>query len=360
MEIFSRTHSQRLWDAFPVPNFLKMPAAGVDISDNSVKVLALHEGGVRMYGSRSIADGIVSNGEILDTASLAKVLTALKRKLGFTYVRVALPEEKAFSFQTRIGIGKNDAERRKLIEFQLEENVPLDPAESVFDYTIIGEPDEAHLDVAVTVFPKKIIDQYYAAFNQARLVPISFELEAQAIARAAIPRGSKGVYMLVDFGRKRTGIAVTQGDVVIFTTTVDVGGDALTDVIMREYKVKDQEAEKIKNEQGFMSGGDKKFEETVLGTVSALRDEINRHFSFWDSRVRKEEKGNRIKKLLLVGGNSNLEGLPEYLAMSVHVPVERANVWGNVLSFDDTIPPIDKAHSLGLVTVIGLALSSEI
>ena len=360
MEFISHTHSSRLWDAFPVPNFLKMPAVGVDISDNSVKVLSLKEGGVQLYGSRSIADGIVSNGEILDTASLAKVLVALKRKLGFSYVRVALPEEKAFSFQTRIGVGKNDAERRKLIEFQLEENVPLDPSESIFDYTVISELDDEHLEVAVTVFPKKIIDDYYAVFKEAKLIPISFELEAQAIARAAIERGSKGVYMLVDFGRKRTGIAVTQGDVVIFTTTVEVGGDALTEVIMKQYKVKEEEAEKIKNKEGFMGGGDKKFEETVLGTVSALRDEINRHFSFWDSRMRKEGKGNRIKKVLLVGGNSNLQGLSEYLAMGVRVPVERANVWSNVLSFDDAIPPIEKAHSLGLVTAIGLALSSEI
>jgi Tfp pilus assembly PilM family ATPase len=57
-----------------------------------------------------------------------------------------------------------------------------------------------------------------------------------------------------------------------------------------------------------------------------------------------------------VGGSANLKGLADYIAGRAQAPCERGNVWRNVASFDEYIPPIDKRRSLQYATAIGLAL----
>ena len=63
-----------------------------------------------------------------------------------------------------------------------------------------------------------------------------------------------------------------------------------------------------------------------------------------------------VGRVLLVGGSANLKGLPDYVAGRVQAQTERGDVWQNVASFDDYIPPIDRQHSLQYATAIGLAL----
>jgi Tfp pilus assembly PilM family ATPase len=63
-----------------------------------------------------------------------------------------------------------------------------------------------------------------------------------------------------------------------------------------------------------------------------------------------------VERVFLVGGGANLRGLTDFIAGKVHVRTERPNVWRNVASFEDSIPPIDRRTSLQYVTVVGLAL----
>ena len=53
-------------------------------------------------------------------------------------------------------------------------------------------------------------------------------------------------YMIVDFGEKRTGIFIVSRGVVMFTSTLDVGGVMLNDMIAKNFKVSYQEAEEMK------------------------------------------------------------------------------------------------------------------
>ena len=63
-----------------------------------------------------------------------------------------------------------------------------------------------------------------------------------------------------------------------------------------------------------------------------------------------------VARVFLVGGGANLKGLADYIAARVQAECTRPNVWQNVCSFDDHIPPIDRRGSLQYATAIGLAL----
>jgi type IV pilus assembly protein PilM len=228
----------------------------------------------------------------------------------------------------------------------------------VYDYDILSyHPDGVGADIAVSVFPKTIVEGYLEALRIAHIEPVSFEIESRSIARSIVAKDMEQASLVVDFGRARTGIAILKGQVPIFTSTVEVGGDTITNIIMKELKVDETQAEAYKNEHGITIGKDNQVAEVIMGTAAALADEIVRHHRYWDSlRNETGERVTPIAEVLLTGGSSNLRGLPEYIAARVQSPTLRADVWRNVCLFDRYIPSVTSNHALGLSTVIGLAL----
>ena len=204
-------------------------------------------------------------------------------------------------------------------------------------------------------------------FYESGFVPLSLEIEAQAIARCVVPRAERGTIMVVDFGATRSGISIVSSGVVHYTTTVEIGGDALTAAIHKHLPhAAEKEIDALKNEHGIR--GDAKNRELfslMMNTVSSLRDEINRHYIYWHTHTESPapsaaaHRPPAIERIILCGGSANLAGLPEYLAVSLKVPVARGNVWGNVLSIERGIPPIEYAASLGFAPAIGLALHTD-
>ena len=96
---------------------------------------------------------------------------------------------------------------------------------------------------------------------------------------------------------------------------------------------------------------------SLANIVSVLRDEINKRYIFWHTHKDSNGKvGDKIQKIILVGGNSNLYGLEDYLSSSLKVKVERADIWKNVFIEDGKIPPINFNDSMSYASAVGLAL----
>lgn len=364
--------------AFPVPHALSMPATGLDISDHSVKYLRFREGRqgreVDVFGEVALPPGAVVAGDIKDQASVAGALLQLAAQTGTHAVRAALSERKGYLFQTAVPKGALGS-LSSVIEFQLEEHVPIAAAESIFDVEVIGERG-GELLVNVTVFPRRAAEGLAETLQSAGLLPLSFEMEPQALARAIVPPSDTGTYMIVDFGETKTGLSVAQSGVIRFTSSIEVAGSVLTNAIMKHFSVDRREATRIKNEYGLTRGTEKReFYDLLMSTSAALRDEINRHYIYWhtheveghthDTHDDPDSDENatgdsRIEKIYLVGGNANIRGLAEYLSISMRADVVVPSVWRNAFSLDRHIPPIDARDSLRYATAIGLALRTNI
>ncbi|HUO56264.1 MAG TPA: pilus assembly protein PilM [Candidatus Paceibacterota bacterium] len=351
---------------FPTPKFIFPRAAGVDVSDTSIKWLAFdfdrtpHR--IIAHGEEAIDPGILGRGIIQNEDALVATLSALRKKLGgITCVHAALPEEAAYVFSLHVPAGNSREQTQRMIEFELEGRVPIPASAAVYDFDVICESErEGSLEVGVTVFPRDIAESYAHAFDRAGFTLLSLEVEASSIGRV-LTSGEEGepVTLVADFGRARTGFAVIKHGVPIFTSTVEIGGNSITQALEKELDLSGPDIQTFTNEQGLLAEGGalSKGVQAITNTASALADEITRHYNYWDTR--RNEHGERLSpvgRVILVGGSSNLRGLPEYIAGRVQAPVTIGEIWHRVFSLDDYIPPIDRRLSLEYATAAGLAL----
>ncbi len=351
----------KFYQFFPPPQFLQMPVVGLDISDVTMRFAELVETNkgfvIGRFGEQSIPRGAIESGEVKKPAELRAALSVLKKVHGLEFVSVSLPEERAYLFDLHLPTMKYK-EIRGAIELVLEENVPLKASEVLFDYDIYKE-SETTIQTRVSVIPRAIVDGYLEAFSGTGIIPTVFEIEAQSVARSVIPANDKHTAMIVDFGRMRTGISIVSDGVVVFTSTVPVGGWALTSAVAKYLNISLEEAEKVKREKG-VSGGDNSNDELYLmlvSVISTLRDELHRHYTYWQTH--NDDYGKKrppIEKIYLCGGDANLAGFVGYLATGLEVPAVLSNVMINVNSLDLYVPEISFSDSLRYATAIGLAL----
>lgn len=358
-----RSLVRALTRAFPVPALLAPAAAGIDISDASIKWLVFSGAsrGLRVdaYGEEPLAPGAVVNGIIKDPSALTAALLSIKQKMhGITYAHAALPEESAYIFQMRVPSGTPREQVLRLIEFEFEGRVPIPPQAAVYDFDVI-EQAGVEEEIGVVVFPRELADAYADAFSAAGISLLSLEAEPRSVARAVCTGAQHVVSLLVDFGRARSGFAVLKNGIPIFSSTVDVGGDSVDNALKKVMHLGKDEFIQFKNEQGLKVEGPNRTQvmEALTGTVSALADEITRHYHYWDTR--RDEHGDRmtpVSQVVLVGGSANLHGLTDYVAGRVQAPTNLGNVWSRVGGPNEFTPPIDRRTSLQYATAIGLAL----
>ncbi len=359
-EFFPRS-SHTLLAGFPIPRLLSFASAGLEISEHSLKHLSFagrNKLTLQSFGNCDLKPDIIAHGEIQDPAALSEDLRTFLPSVGTPYVHVSLPEQKGYVFRMMIP-RDGELSMKDAVEFRIEENIPLPPSDIIFDCEELAhESTETDRAVNVTAFPRSTVEMYYAALADAGFVPLSFEIESQAAARALLPHDDMQARMMVDFGETRTVIAIAERGVVRFTTSLEVAGNTLAFALRKSGIVDAAEIERLKNDVGIASQtqGDKTAS-LLLPTIEQLKDEINRHFVYW--RTHGETSGSLhlpITSVVLSGGNANLKGITEYLSNSMRVPVTLAEVWQNAFTLADYIPEIPYKQSLRYATVIGLAL----
>ncbi len=348
---------------FTAPKFLAMPAVGLDISADALRFVELDQKdnlGVRKvlrYGTQNFPLGIISEGHVRDKKKLQDVITTLAHEHNLSFAHVALPEEQAYLANIRIPRVAS-GEIREAIELRLEEHVPISGADAIFDYVVVGEGKSGRkdtIDVVVSVLPHGVVEEYLDIFSETGITPKAFEFESQAMARAIVPQGDNGTFLVIDIGKMITDIFVTANGVVQFSASLDIGGHYMTQAIEKALSVTYAEAEALKVKHGLVGGEEAAVHGALLPVMADLRTRLMRHYSYWQTH-HGEKVGGNIERVYVTGGAANLKGITEYLSVGLDVKVVLANPWVNVCSFEDYVPPITLHESHGYTAAIGLAL----
>lgn len=349
---------------FPTPHYLTLGSVGLDFSDATLRVVELRETPTGLLPKRTltlpIPSGILENGRVVDAQALTTFLRSVKKQMRITYARVSIAESQVYSFTTALdpaNAGYSAKDIRGAIELFIEEYIPLKLTETVFDFVVLASTPQ--LIVQVTAMSASASRTWADALEAADILPIAFELEGRALARAIVPATVTKPVMLIDFGAHRTTLAIIFERTVVFTSTIDFGGNHITDAIAEALSIDAAHADELKRTVGLGSiDSNKPLFEVLTTNLNVLKEEINRRYIYWHEKRQFQDIFPNVDTLYLAGGDSNLIGLVEYFRATLKLSVVLANPWQACVSFDTTIPEMSRADSLSYATAIGLALAT--
>lgn len=309
---------------FPPPKYLVMNHAGLDISDDSIHCLeygtTIHGHKIEKHFQIQLPQGLIEGGDIKNEKELEKILGNLDKEIDLKYVKVSLPEEKAYLFQTEVpNVGRKAIEQN--IESKLEANVPLSTIDAVFYYDLWpGKEKVSTLRASVSVVARSYVENMIGLLRRCGMVPVAFEVVPKSIARAVIDDEDKNSQIIIHLMNYKTGIYIVSGGIVCFTSTVNWG----------------RKSEEKKD-------------------VDSLAKEINRVYSYWISHG---DGYPDIDSIIIVGADSGkYENLLQNVVSGANLKVSSAEVWKNSFDINTYLPPIKQEDSADFVVAAGLALS---
>jgi Tfp pilus assembly PilM family ATPase len=320
---------------FPVPNFLSLDPIGIDISLRSVRAIRLKHSKEGLIPDKYKEIILKEKCELLEKKEdlqncdeLRSAIKELKKEMNLKYVSLSLPELKTYIFSTNLPFEALDSIDDALI-IKLQENLPLDINEIVYDYVVSRVDNQrSTIEVVVTALPKNIVEVYTKLFHEEGLVPISFESESQSVARAVIQKGDKTPYLIVNFGHAKISFAIVENEIVYYTSSLPYS----TELILQDFS--SQEAQ-------------------------VLKSTLNKLLIYWFTNKHNPYSEEKITNLIMTGSFADAPGLAVFLEQHLHVTVGVANVWKNCFDINEYVPELDMKTALQYNTAIGLSLMKE-
>lgn len=343
---------------FAPPKFLEMCSVSIEILSTGIYYLVNKRTSFGVipdkYGFVPLPAGVVSGGEIINQESLVRALVEIRKKTSMRFVRFSLPEEKTYIFKTHLPNLKPE-EIRDVLEFKLEENIPLSSKEAVFDFDVIrGNKKDSGLDVVVSAASLKIISCWETIFNLAGLTPVLFSPESDNLVRAVVRPGNQQSLIVVNIKDLNTVMSLVVSGNVYQTSSINLGGLAVRDLLVKYYKTTIDEATKIIDKNLYTEGPEAlEVFAQIVNVASTLSDEINKFISYCNERA---DIVTQVDRLILCGPSATIVGLTKYLSARLNIPVDIANVWLNNFDLDDYLPELDRREALNYATVNGLNL----
>ncbi|HJV32823.1 MAG TPA: type IV pilus assembly protein PilM [Patescibacteria group bacterium] len=343
-------------------------AVGLDISEHVFRLVEIRRGPfyrrklqLHRYSEERVPDGVVVAGEFKKpeavTAHLKSLLKKAYRHATSRGAVVSLPETRTFIKVISVKRPENPEAIPAAILAEAELHIPTPISELYVDWQHMEDPKSVPvgkmMSVTIAAAPKQIVDSYSSALEAAGLVPVAFEIEAQAIVRSVIPQKEDGerTIGIVDFGATRSSFIVYDKGTIQFTVSIPLSGDVVTRRIAESLSVEVPEAERTKRQCGVDAHKcGTKLWSIMEPFLSEMADRIIDAVNFYRDHF---PGGRPLDEIVLCGGGANMARMDELLSDLTKTPVRRADPWVNI---DPGRSPLPPEIILSSTTAVGLAL----
>jgi type IV pilus assembly protein PilM len=251
----------------------------------------------------------------------------------------------------------------QIIEYEAKSNVPFPLEDVVWDYQILGSTPGGELEVLLVAIKADIVEGLFRVTETAGLNQQVADVSPAALCNAF--RYNYGdledCTMLLDIGAKTSNLLFFEKGKV-FSRSINLGANSITQDFANESKKKFDAAEKIKIDEGFVSLGGAYEEpenpdQAAISKIARqfmtrLHIQVNQTMQFY----RGQQGGSAPVRLFLSGGAAIMPYTAQFFAEKLNVPVEYFNPLRNV-QIDSAINLEELArvaHSLGEVVGLGL------
>jgi type IV pilus assembly protein PilM len=339
----------------------------VDFGAGSLKLAEFEvneAGGLRLrhYGIKPL--GPEGAQETTREATILKALQAMIAEKGIKSKGVNVCAPGFHVFSKFVKLPPVDASKvTQIIEYEAKSNVPFPLEEVVWDYQILGSTPTGELEVLLVAIKSDIVEGLFRVTEAAGLHLLVADVSPAALCNAF--RYNYGELedctMLLDIGAKTSNLLFFEKGKV-FSRSINLGANSITQDFANESKLKFDAAEKLKIDEGFVSLGGAYEEpenphQAAISKIARqfmtrLHIQVNQTMQFY----RGQQGGSAPQRLFLSGGASIMPYTAQFFAEKLNVPVEYFNPLRNV-QIDPSINLEELAHvahSLGEIVGLGL------
>lgn len=302
---------------------------GLDLGSYTVKAVLL-EANMRGHVTKAYAEVRRGEGEREETLRNALRELTTQHPLQADQVVIALPGPTLMTHA--ISLPFSDPKRLDAtLPMQLEDQLPFDISEVVFDYQVVGQKEgkegARESDLLVGVVRKEEMASLLALLSELKLDPRVITHPGVAYqsllvqAPAAFNIGDAETVAVVDIGHERTTVAIGRPGVgVEFARTFAGGGKDLSRALATEFNTPLPEAHHWKEQYGAVAGAahgpdaERAAAAFVRGLQPVMR-ELRPTFKAYTARTRRQ-----VGAVVLCGGTSRLAGLAEQFERDLNLP----------------------------------------
>jgi len=225
---------------------------------------------------------------------------------------------------------------KQIVQYEAEQNVPFPIDEVVWDYQLIGG-DEGELNVMLVAVKIENVKRLTDCVQAAELEPEIVDVAPMALYNAVrYNYPDRDVCtMVLDMGARSSNLVFIEQN-RIFSRSIPVAGNTITQELMKEFDITFDAAEALKREHGFVAFGGvyagpdnevaERASKIIRSVLTRLHAEVNRSINFY----RSQQGGAAPSVVLLTGGSSVIPHVDTFFRDKLKVEVEYLNPFVNV------------------------------
>lgn len=339
---------------------------GLDIGSSAIKLVELKpvsKGETKWklanLGVAPLSPEVIVDGSIMDSTVVVDAIVQLfnENKIKTQDVAIAVSGHSVIIKKITMAY-MSEEELSESIRWEAESYIPFDIDDVNLDFQILdeGERADGNMDVLLVAAKKEKVSEYLSVVQQSGRNAVIVDVDSfalQNVLTANYDLAGYQVTALINIGASVMNINIMQGSQSIFWRDISFGGNVYTDAIQKDLGVDFESAEILKRGE---SVDDYPFERVIPVLKSVTNDlgvEIQKTFDFFKATTSAE----KINKIMLTGGGSQVFGLDEYLTDRFEAPVEMLNPFQKI-SYNEKQFNSQMIHDLraGAAIAVGLAM----
>lgn len=339
----------------------RKPIVGVDIGVSTIKVLELEPPGsgprrLLHLGVEPLEPDAIRGG-MLKPHVVGWAIGRALESAGITTPDIVTSVSGHAVIVKTISLAEmSDEELQESIHREAEQDLPYEIADLAIDYKVTERGRRGTMNVLLVACRRDWIADYVSAISQTGRTPVFVDADVLALQNcyeAGYDVDPASLVCLLNVGASTMNVNIVRGSTSIFSRDIAVGGDRFTGAIQSELNLSWDLAEAAKKGSQVEGAPPERLAPIIHSVSEDLAAQVQRFLDF----AKATGSEDRIDRILLSGGSSEIQGLREVLADRLELSVELMNPFNRITHDPRDLDPGSLATvSPSAAIAVGLAL----
>lgn len=321
---------------------LQQRLMSIDIGTDRIKIVVGKFSNNRISIDHAVSvqtpPNAIQDGQVTDISKLKDIIGSVLREHHIQTKKVVVTLESTSIITRELYLpAVKPKEVLAMLGYEIQQYFPTTLDEYVIQHKeleIVEEGNLKKIRIAVAALPKMIVQNYLELIKSLGLKPIALDIHSNAISKLFdenIMINSKTIQehqtiALIDIGYANINVNIMDKGIPQFNRLLTIGGKDIPDMFnadLMDMVEKKMGLSHFSDEHGPLSDLAK---DLTKAAIDGWLEEIQRIFKYYTSR----NPGNKVDKILLFGGYSNLDGIREIMENYFNIPASKIESIGKL------------------------------